>query len=99
VTSRLSLIRRFILRRPDLIAGLTGMLIGSLAGFGLIVWGNRTSPIIVYGVSSTSIALEAVPRKPSWCWTWVDKNSVRIGRYSLPPNMTLSSKVWPTPRS
>ncbi len=36
--------------RSTILAGLTGLFIGSLVGFGLIIWNSRVKPVILYNV-------------------------------------------------
>ncbi len=32
--------------RSNILAGLAGLFVGSVAGFGLLVWSNRASPVV-----------------------------------------------------
>ena len=85
---------RSLVRRQNVLAGLSGLLIGCTLGCGLIVWSNRGAPVIVHdeheidspvaynGHIDLYINLDRVRDCPSetsrWLWTWVENNGDRI---------------------
>ncbi len=83
--------------RKDLLAGLAGLCLGSLAGCYLILWTNSVTPVVIHEVHEVD---GAAPRNghldiyvdmdrnrdcPSetsrWLWTWVDHNGERIKQF------------------
>ena len=85
---------RGLVRRQNVLAGLYGLLIGCTFGYGLIVWSNRSAPVIVHdeheigspvtlnGHIDLYINLDRIRDCPSetsrWLWTWVENNGDRI---------------------
>jgi hypothetical protein len=83
--------------RQTIVAGLTGLLVGSLSGCVLIVWSHRYPPVIMHQERSVEEAavlnghldlyvdLDRVRDCPSetsrWLWTWVDYNGQRLKQF------------------
>ncbi len=83
--------------RQNLIAGLAGLLIGSLVGCALILWTNHVTPVVVHevheidGIAPRNGHLELYvdmdrnrdcPAETSrWLWTWVDHDGERIKQF------------------
>jgi hypothetical protein len=88
---------RFVPGRSNILAGLAGLLLGSVAGFGLILRAHRISPIIIYsayeldGVVPLGGHLDLLfdvnrtrdcPSQTSrWLWTWVKRDNKLIRQY------------------
>jgi hypothetical protein len=87
----------FIPGRSNILAGLAGLFLGSVAGFGLILRAHRTSPIIIYsayeldGVVQLGGHLDLLfdvdrtrdcPSQTSrWLWTWVKRDNNFVRQY------------------
>ena len=88
----------------NIAAGCSGLTLGSILGLGLILWSNRSSPVIVntaYEVEDANRAgqinilfdIDRTRDCPSetsrWLWTWVEKGGTRIKQYfPLPSSPT-----------
>ena len=83
--------------RRNILAGITGLLLGSASGYALIIWTNRNSPVIVHDEHSVGSAtlgsghidifidLDRVRDCPAettrWLWTWVTHNGRQIKQF------------------
>jgi hypothetical protein len=97
MSSWLAMRTRLLPERADVRAGLAGLLIGAVSGFGFILWSHRSSPVTLYsafevdGVVSRSGHLDLqfnidrtrdCPSQTSrWLWTWINRNTGRIRQY------------------
>ena len=88
---------RFVPGRSNILAGLAGLLLGSAAGFGLILQAHRTSPVIIYdayeldgvvhqgGHIDLLFDIDRTRNCPSqtsrWLWTWVRHDNDLIRQY------------------
>ena len=57
----LSALARSAFCRRNIIAGLAGLMLGSMSGFVLILWSNRHSPVIVYEEPKTAEHCSLLP--------------------------------------
>ncbi len=83
--------------RRNIIAGLAGLVLGSISGYALILWSNRNAPVIVHDeheiegdVSSSGhidiyVGLDRLRDCPAetsrWLWTWVNHDGMRIKQF------------------
>lgn len=88
---------RTLMSRRNIIAGLLGLLLGSISGYVLIVWSNRNSAVIIRdereldGSTTRNGSLDIYveldrsrdcPAETSrWLWTWVEHNGERIKQF------------------
>ena len=88
---------RSLVRRQNVIAGMTGILTGGILGYGFIIWSNCGAPVIVHdeheigsfvainGHVDLYVNLDRTRDCPSetsrWLWTWIDNNGSRIKLY------------------
>lgn len=91
-----ALIRRRVWRQT-IIAGMTGLLLGSFCGCALIVWGHQYDPVIIReermidgqarpnGHIDLYVELDRLRDCPSetsrWLWTWVERDGQRTKRF------------------
>ena len=83
--------------RRNILAGITGLLLGSASGYALILWSNRNAPVIVHDEHSVGAAtlrsghidifidldrMRDCPAETSrWLWTWVTHEGRQIKQF------------------
>ena len=83
--------------RQDLLAGITGLLLGSLSGCAIILWSHNTDPVVVHEVHELDgsaprnghldlyVDLDRTRDCPSetsrWLWTWVEHDGQRLKQF------------------
>ncbi len=88
-----SLIRSFVCRRT-ILAGLSGLVIGSTSGYTLIMWSNRSPAVLVHDeheLASTTVSnghidfyvdldhIRDCPTETSrWLWTWTEHKGEQV---------------------
>ena len=83
--------------RRNIVAGLAGVMLGSISGYGIILWSNRNAPVIVHderevdggntgnGYIDIYVELDRLRDCPAqtsrWLWTWDDREGQHLKHF------------------